>query len=519
MAEATQPYQPAHRRRHASVGLARGLTLDHLWIVTVLGLVWLFVSILPLPPNDLWWHMAAGRTMVTTGSLIRTNEWAYTLPREAPYIYQSWLSELVLYGLWRLGGVPLLTLARSVVIIASYGLVSWHAWRRVRNGKAIAIAVLLAALVGWDNWTLRPQTLALLPGAVFVAVLGEYLDRRASARWLLVLPAIMVLWVNLHGSFVLGVGLLGLAWLALLIDVFRAARAARAQAWRRLRACAYGGAATALAILVNPLGFGIVGYVRNLVGNTTVQTNILEWMPPSNRFALASPGFWFFALLLLLAALMGVAARRPSPVDVLWYWGMGWLAIGSVRHVMWFALTMIPLAAQQLSSLMASRPVRAGRAFAAMYSVLVGAMIVATLPWFEPSRYLASEHLYAASGPSRHLLSNTTPVGAVEWLAEHRIDGRFWTDMTYTSYTIWELPEKQIFADLRIELFSPEIWDDYFSIAVGDAQSLALLDKWRITYLLLDREWQPALHSLLLRTPGWCERYSDSRSAIIARCG
>ena len=49
---------------------ARRLTFDHLWIIALLALIWFLISILPLPPNDLWWHMAAGRTMFDEGSLL-----------------------------------------------------------------------------------------------------------------------------------------------------------------------------------------------------------------------------------------------------------------------------------------------------------------------------------------------------------------------------------------------------------------------------------------------------------------
>lgn len=198
--------------RSGIAGFLQQRTLDHLWIITILAFIWFFLSIMPLPPNDLWWHMAAGRAMVDETTVIDTNRWAYTLPTETPYQYQSWLSEILLYGLWWLGNVPLLTLARTVVVTASYGLVAWLAWRTTRQGKAVALALLLAALIGWNNWTLRPQTLALLPGATFIVVLGGYRVGLMSARWLLLLPLMMMLWVNGHGSFLLGVGLVGLSW-------------------------------------------------------------------------------------------------------------------------------------------------------------------------------------------------------------------------------------------------------------------------------------------------------------------
>jgi hypothetical protein len=498
------------------------VSIDHLWVGTVLALIWLFLSITPLPPNDLWWHMAAGRTMVSENAWMTTNRWAYTLPADAPYIYQSWLSEVLLYWLWRLGDVPLLALTRTFTITASYSLVAWHAWRRAGQGQAVALALALAVLAGWSNWTLRPQTLALLPGAGFAVVLGEYLAGRLASRWLIALPALMVVWVNLHGSFVLGIVLLALAWLGLGLAVLGSAHPADARERQRLRACTWAGIATLIAATIHPLGVGIFGYIRAMLTNTALQQWFVEWQPPRNELNLLNSGFWFFLMLLLLAVLMSSGRRRPSATDLLWYCGLAWLAIDGIRYVIWFALLLIPLLAEQLASLFATRrPVRSNPQLNAAYGLLLGAALVATLPWFTPARYLgpSAEPLFATAGPYRMLLSNTTPIGATEWLAQHPIDGRFWTDMSYSSYTIWRLPEKQVFADLRAELFPEAIWKDYFAIARGDTGSLAVIDRWAITHLMLDLHHQSELHRLLVQTPGWCERYRDRTTAIMARCG
>jgi hypothetical protein len=499
----------------------RSLTIDHLWIITMLWLIWLFLSLAPLPPNDLWWHMAAGRAMVQEGGLIYTNRWAYTLPSDAPYIYQSWLSEIVLYWLWSVGDVPLLALARTVAITASYGIVAWHAWRRCGHGKAVALALLLAILAGWSNWTLRPQTLALVPGAVFAVVLGEYLGKRASARWLVALPALMIAWVNIHGSFVLGAGLLGLAWLGALIDSTLGVRSEDGSAWRRVRLLTYCGVATLLAMIAQPLGLGIFGYLRQMLTNPPLQRWFVEWQPPRSDLSLLNPGFWFFALLLLLAALMALGPRRPSVTDILWYIGLAWLAIGGVRYVIWFALLLFPLLAEQLAALRTpSRSESRTERGVIWLGLLLAGVMIATLPWFTPVRYLGAgaERLFATAGRYRLLLGNTTPVAATELLAQQPIAGRFWADMSYTSYTIWRLPQQQVFADLRAELFPEAIWIDYFAIAQGDMHSLTTIDAWQITHLMLDRQAQRSLHQLLLKTPGWCERYSDPNTVIMARC-
>lgn len=512
---------PSSSRNMSATPTVSWLTPDHLLVVTMLVLIWIFISILPLPPNDLWWHMAAGRIMLAEGAWLTENRWAYTVPFDAPYVYQSWLSEIVMYGAWRLGGVPMLMLLRTTSIVTAYGLLAWAAWRRSEgNARTVVLALLVAMLIGWNNWTLRPQTLALVPGAAMVLLLSEYAAGRLKRQWLLTLPLLMLLWVNLHGSFILGLGLLGLTWLGMAIRTLRTPQLQRAVAWHSLRDLTLVGVAAGLATLIHPLGLGIFGYVRDMLGNAELQDRFIEWQAPQVSFNLLSTGFWYFATIFGLAVLMATGSRRPTAVDLCWFCGLGWLAADAVRYAIWFAFGITPLLAWLLADRITKRTVIAPPVVRWGYTAILGLMVLATLPWFSPGRYLGSraEGLFATAGPDRKLLSSTTPVAATAWLAEHPIEGRFWTDQNYSSYTIWALPATQVFTDLRVELFPRAIWDDYFAIAAGDQRSLDLIEQWQIDYLLLDLRFQTDLHARLLSTPGWCERYRDRFSSVVARC-
>jgi hypothetical protein len=504
-------HYPEERRK-------RAWTADHLLLATMLALIWLFVSVLPLPPNDLWWHMAAGRVMLHEGAWIMDNRWAYTLPADAPYVYQSWLSEIVLYAAWSVAGIPGLHLLRTLCVVASYALVGWAAWRSANgNGKAVTAALLLAVLAGWDNWTLRPQTLALVPGAALIAILGEYAAGRLGRRWLIGLPLIVLAWVNLHGSFVLGLAVVALAWLALFIAAVRERNTVARYRLRDMTLCT---AACLLAACAHPLGFGIFGYVYGMLTNAALQARFIEWQPPHARPDLFNPGFWLFVQLALISVLV-LLVRRASLLALLWFAALGWLATDAVRYIVWFALAVVPLLALSLAALVRGKPAPVPRPLAAGHGFVLAALVVATLPWFEPARWFApggEPRAVAASGSYRTLLARQTPVAGAEWLAANPLAGRFWTDMSYTSYTIWRLPEKQVFADLRVELFPERVWDEYFAINAGNQASLAALDRWGITHLLLDRGYNDALHHLLARTPGWCERYADATSVVYARC-
>ncbi len=426
-----------------------------------------------------------------------------------------------MYALWWLGDVPLLSLARTVAIVGSYGLVAWHALRRCGNGIAVALALLLASFASIDNWTLRPQTLALVPAAALVVITSEYLHGRIRARWLTAVPFVMLFWVNMHGSFIMGAALLTLVWLSAAWTLLQSTPDMRRAALRQLGVWTTVGLATFLAVLLNPLGFGIFAYVRMMLSNPSLQTSFMEWQPPRNTFGILSSGFWFFAILLGLAALMAKSARRPSMVDVLWYCGMAWLAIGGSRYIMWFALIIMPLLAEQLAALFGPRSHPVSKpAVTTMYSVLLGITMVATLPWFTPARFFGPEAAgaFATVGPYRMPLSSKNPIAATEWLAAHPTEGRFWTDMSYTSYTIWRMPAQQVFADLRVELFPEAIWKQYNDIARGDQHSLDLINQWNITHVMLDRDWNTALLHQLQHTPGWCEQFADGDAVVLARC-
>jgi hypothetical protein len=493
-------------------------TADHLLLATMLAMIWLFVSVLPLPPNDLWWHMAAGRIMVHEGAWITNNRWAYTLPADTPYVYQSWLSEIVLYGVWRVAGTPGLHLLRTCCIVASYALVGWAAWRATGgNGKAVTAALLLAVLAGWDNWTLRPQTLALVPGAALIAILSEYLAGRLCRRWLVALPLLVLLWGNLHGSFILGLALVALAWVALVVTALRQPTTAARSRLRDMSLC---GAACLLAACVHPLGFGTFGYVSSMLSNTELQTRFVEWQPPHATPDLFNPGFWLYLALVLITAL-ALMVRRASLAALLWFAALGWLATDAVRYIVWFALAAVPLLALLLAAPLRGKPTPVPQWLALGHALMLVALVIGTLPWFEPLRLFVPGGRWSAvatSGQYSTLLARQTPVAATEWLAANPRAGRFWTDMSYTSYTIWRLPDKQVFADLRVELFPRSIWDEYFAINAGNQASLATLDRWGITHLMLDRSANSALDHLLARTPGWCERYVDAASVVYGRC-
>jgi hypothetical protein len=319
------------------------VSVAQLWALLALAVVGAFIGLVPTSPHDFWWHLMAGQIIATEG-IPATNRFAWTLPADAPFIYQSWLAEWLFFALYRLGGLPLAIFARNALGLIAFALLAYNARSRSGSWRVAAGCVLLAGAMTLNNLTARPQNWSWPLAAVIALLLARYAAGRLAGRWLWAIPPLLALWANVHGAFVVGLLLLG-AYVAgeTLRALLRSPRALGGAALRRLYLVA---AASCVAVLLNPEGVGIFGYVRALLGNATIQELISEWQPPTPR-SLAGGAFYLGVLAMLAAFALG--RRRPSITDVLLVCGLCWMGFTSGRHVVWFALIALPVVAECLA--------------------------------------------------------------------------------------------------------------------------------------------------------------------------
>jgi hypothetical protein len=517
----TQPHttQPPPR------ATSRGLTLDHVWIAVALMLIALRPLLTPIPPNDFWWHMATGRAIVEQGAIPPVDSFSYTRAGE-PFYNQGWLAQVLLYGLYQLGGIPLLVLVQAAVIALAYGLLLRLCLLRTGQVKLSVGLLLLTTLpLSFDNWIVRPQSYTFPLFVGFLTILTEYRLGRANRLWLL--PLLMALWVNLHGTFVLGGAMIALTLAA---EWLKRRAAARREdlSWATrpigtpedvlkrpeperlpsLRALLLWGAATAAALLLNPRGPEVLGYVRNLLGSNAVTTLVTEWAPPTIRDI---NGVIFFLFLLLCIVVMTYARRRPDFTDLLLAGAFLWLALGAVRNIVWFGFVATVLVAVQAATLLpppAARRPAGSPALNAMLVGMLGLLLVLGLPWIKP-------HLMPPSVGA--LLDEGTPEQAVAFMrAQPDRPRHLFHSEGYGSYLIWAAPEQKVFIDTRIELYPYEQWRDY--IYLGQAADMdRLLGKYDIDGLLLNKKSQEGLVKAARADGRWEVRYEDEQTIYLTR--
>ena len=494
------------------------LGIAHLWIVIVLAGIGSWIALAPTPPNDFWWHLKAGQLVAMRG-IPQTNLFAWTLPPDHPYVYATWLGEWLFFQLYQLAGLQLVTFARNVLGLMAFALVAVDARRRSHSWRLAAIATALAGAMTINNLIIRTQNWSWVPFGVYVLILGAYAEGQLRPRRLVVLPLIMVFWVNAHGAFVLGLAILAIY--ALGETLRRLLKHPGALWWERIFPL-YGALVGAVAAtLINPLGFGIFGYVLKLLTDPSSQQLVVEWQPPTTH---SIAGFIFYATLLVFLMALAWARRRPSITDMLLVCAFLWLAWSGQRYVVWFGMVAMPILAQCFAAPPGSSvrsSVRVG--MTSVNFLIAGALVVmwlAVQPPFKAS--LALPRIYVdnfADLPGAPLtFDNANPVAATEYLRTHPQPGRLFNEMGYGSYLDWALyPQIQVFIDPRVELYPMELWQDYIAITNARDYNTLLIQKYNITRVMLDREFQPKLAEALRRDHEWMLEYQDHRTEIYRR--
>ncbi len=531
----------------AGMSPARFPTLIHVWIAALFAAILLRTFLMPVPPNDLWWQLAMGRLIVETGGIPTHDVFSFTQAGRQ-YYDQPWLAQLLMYGLHRVGGVPLLLVVQAALVSLAYAILLRLCVLRTGAAKLSVGLLLLTMPVTATSWTPRSQMFALPLFIGFLFILSDWrlgLRRAASATggdalWLL--PPLMVLWVNLHGSFVLGGVLVALTFAGVWLERYPAARnlaaldlaapdlaaddpgtrnGLRSGPAPSLRPLVLWGALTAAAILLNPRGIGVLGYVANLTLDPTIRSIVTEWERPT----IASlDGKVFFAFTTVLALALAFARRRPDPVDVLLAVAFFWLALSGRRHAVWFGLAAAPLLVVQVASLVRPRAASLARprdrslgggqgkrtlniAFLSAFALLT----FAVLPWLKPR--------LALPPGLRNVISASTPVNAVRFLRQDPSPpARVFQSEGYGSYLMWAAPERTVFIDTRIELYPVEQWLDYQRLGAGLLLD-TLVRRYDLDGLLIDNKRQARLLAVIGRRPEWEVRYTDDHTTYAVRRG
>jgi len=466
-----------------------GLAIEHLWLfVPIFVLLWRAFNF-PLPVLDFWWHLKMGEVIASTRAIPRVDLFSFTMAGH-PFVVQNWLGELVLYWTYQLGGFPLLVFFFGLIALFTFILV-YKLCLAATSKLRLAIFVALLAAVGTYSFS-RPQTFSFLFFAIYYFVLTRYRERRSDVLWLL--PALMALWVNIHGAFALGLGLVALYIVSesirRLVDVSRTDALEFDEIRKLVLLLFLCGAAT----LLNPETYKVYDYIRTVVSDPASQQYVMEWQPPAIK-DIQSILIFYAPLLIGLFTFM-YSRVKPDLTEIAIFFGFGLFGMTAIRNAGWFTITAYPIITRYLplvdfDSLLPSRfhkanrivdwlnrPDREPRAYSHLNTVIACVALIALIgqsPWIKPALARTS------------LLDPQTPVGAANFIEQSELTGRIFHPQIYGDYLIWRLwPKQKSFFDGRVHLFDVEFVRQNIML-LHDSHWEDLLARWDIQYILLSK--------------------------------
>jgi hypothetical protein len=492
-----------------STGMQNKISARMLWALTILTGVFTFVNTSQITPNDFWWHMAVGREIVDSRQIPSVDIYSHTMTGQLyPSYKMFWLMDVWLYGWYSLGGPELILFIHSMIIAGTYLVILLLCWQDSKKWGVTSVCLLFAIVLGIYAWNLRPQAVSFLIGSIFLYSIYAY-RRRPNPAWLAVFPVGMLVWVNSHGSFPIGLVLIGI-WFG--DEIWQVWRAEGDRSSKPLQAPIFALLLTGLVCLINPRGAEIVTYIATMVSNPAVQTSVPEWAAPS----FDSPiGPFFFTGILLTAAILALSPRRPTFFQMAMFIGFVLLGLSTTRGVIWYGLVMAPILAMHISAILDSRHkneiVQQTQKRTALINlallVLIISLAVISLPWFRSLVPMPEER--------QKLITQDTPIEATKFLTNQSLPQKIFNDMGFGSYLIWAAqPEYKVFVDPRIELFPQEIWTDYHMISNAIPGWEKRLEDHGARTLMLNTKSQGPLIEAVGDSDQWSLIYQDRFTRI-----
>jgi len=440
-----------------------------------------------LNDSDSYWHIVVGQWILAHG-FPHTDPFSFTFAGK-PWIAKEWLSQLLYFGAFHLGGWPAVVALAAGAIAAAFGLLTRFLQDRLALLQTVAF-VAVAFILVTPHALARPHVLALPLLVAWVGGLLRAADRGKAPS--LALLALMVVWANLHAGFSLGILMAGAIGLDAIVSADAAARRQVAFVWIRF------GVLALVAGCVTPYGpqsLLVTGQVLSLGPALSI---IGEWKP-ADFSHLAG-----FEMALLLGG--GFALYRGvvlPPVRILILLGLLHMALSAERNGELLGLLAPLLLAAPLARQFAqlrSPDQTAHRVPLGVVAGLAVALVAATAGLMSFSAYQPNARI--------------TPAGAVAALKAAKV-GRVFNDYDLGGYLVFAgVPT---FIDGRTELFGGDFTARaYRAATLADLNDfVALLDEYKIDATLLEPS-VPAV-ALLDRLPGWKRLYADETAVVHMR--
>ena len=477
------------------------------------------------------WHIRNGERMLRTHSITRVDPFSVTMGGQTWYAWE-WLYDAKIAGIHHWMGLNGVVFFTAVIIALTFALTLRLCLRR---GADLPVAALLLALslgVSMIHLFARPHVLSWLFTVIWFQLLdsSESANHAASQRRLWYLPALMLLWVNVHGGFVLGFALLGLYLLSAAIRYYRSRDGEESRSLaQRSKTLGIVTVASLAASLINPYGYELHVHVYRYLTSRWLMNHIDEFLSP-NFHGVAQQ--CFVAILLITIVALAAAHNKPSLSRVLVLLLATYSGLYAARSLpvssLLFTLIVAPLWTQALTDARENENLSLRlRAFVSRWQEFTGrvrnvelgfrghlwpaaAVFLGVLVCAHQGRLGTTQWMHAHFDP-KHI-----PVQATDTIVERGIREPIFAPDSWGGYLIYRLyPENRVFVDDRHDFYGVDFLRDYLKAIRLTPDWDKFLNEKHVNWALLPAG--SALANMLEETTQWNVVYRDGTAVLLER--
>ncbi len=457
--------------------------------------------------QDLGRHLLTGELIVENKNVPKINLYSYTFP-DFPFINHHYLSEVIFYLIFQVSGFGGLLLFTTILMVTGVGILLTSA-RSYASAIPLSFVSLLYLPILFERTDLRPEILSYFFFILFIVILFRFHER--NTRWIYLLPAIELLWVNSHIYFPLGLGLLGLFAID---NLFMSRKNLKnEQTLTLLTITILSGAIT----LINPNGLSGALYPLSVFQNYgyTIEENQTLFLLESLGFHKASFLPFKLSIFLLFTALL-LTFKKTRPIDWLLSILFTIVALMAVRNFPFFVFaTLLPFS-RSLSYLYSGFLTSLSQKYILSSALppLIATILVGIGIW------------QGITLTTKRPLGAGVPQGAskaVAFFEQNNLRGPLFNNFDIGSYLSYQLyPEEKVFIDGRPEAYPASFIQDVYIPMQEDPSTFTKIDtKYDFNTIFFSHTdqtpWAKIFLKSILANPDWKTIYLDPMIIILVK--
>jgi len=436
-----------------------------------------------------------GKEIWTSKAIPHIDMYSYTA-NGLEWINHEWLSEMLMWLVFNAFGSPGLLIVKMIIGLISVSAISMISYNRKSHFLIYSIVFVISVFIMSPGFMTRPQLMTFLFTSFFFLVIHYYLERRVNLLW--TLPLIMILWVNSHGGFMIGAGILPIVVVLDYTDCFL-----HKKDRGHIHSLILWMIITEVSLIINPYGIHMLTFLYKTL---TFPRSISEWDPVA-LFDFSYISLKIFSLVVIFSFFFSRDKNR--------YWEIGIIMISMLfaflhqRHTPILAIFAAPFLSEKISFI--AQKISIFDRIASLHSQMILTAVVVLIIGYQLFNTL-DKHIKAGF----NVIVDPTlyPVSAIQFLMVNNLKGNLLVPFEWGEYAIWKLyPDNKVSIDGRFDTVYPkEVIDDHFNAINNEKAWNDLLDKYPTDIILARRT--PYSVKMIKAQGDWVYIYSDKTSII-----